>query len=429
MKLLYFAFTVLLFSPAFAQQASIDDFGFYEFGNPDGNGDTLSYRMLMPFDYDPLASLEYPVFIWLHPNGRQGTNNTNQMNDGWAPYLMDSLMRVTFPSFVIAPQCDPGTNWWNGSNNTNLFHLLEYLQDVEQIDASRIYLMGWSLGGFGTWRMMENSSWPDYFAAAVPIAGASLPGDSFDPEHYSSTAIWAGHGSNDNTIDVSTTRQRISLIRDAGYGTIYSEFPVGHGSHDETMSEPSIFTWIFSQDQDGGNLPPAPNDVQISTEGAAASLTWSVPSVTLAVDSIMAYNVYKNGMRVNTSISDLVDSTGTGIDELLRVNTFIDPNYMPGDEYEIRSVNFRNQESESLLTNLREHTNALGTMTVYPNPTRGFLTIQHEVEPGCTYSMYTTDGQQLTREILTNDRIDISWLSTGIYLLELDGYRTTVVKE
>ena len=257
LKRIYTLVLAVLFTIiAYGQQATTNDFGFYEFRNPDGTGDTLSYRMLEPFNYDSSGTIEYPVFIWLHPNGRQGTNNTSQMNDGWAPHLMDSTMRLTYPSFVIAPQCDPGTVWWNGSNGINLFHLLEHLKTIEKIDASRIYLMGWSLGGFGTWRMLESDIWPHYFAAAVPIAGAWLPSQGFDPSQYAGTAIWAGHGSNDNAVSVSGTRQRIDFIRKAGYDAIYSEFPVPHGSHDETMAEPGIWTWIFSQDREGGNLPP-----------------------------------------------------------------------------------------------------------------------------------------------------------------------------
>ncbi len=142
---------VLLAIVSYGQQATVDDFGYNTFYDQNYPNDSLLFRMLEPYQYNHLDQAEYPVFIWLHPNGRQGTNNTNQMGDGWAPYLMDSTMRVSFPAFVIAPQCPPNSGWWHDMPNDMVFLLLDSLKNAENIDAGRIYVMGWSLGGFGTW--------------------------------------------------------------------------------------------------------------------------------------------------------------------------------------------------------------------------------------------------------------------------------------
>lgn len=409
-----------MFNLSYGQQATVNDFGFYEFENTE-TGDTLLYRMLKPFNYDSLGSTEYPVFIWMHPNGRQGTNNTNQMNDGWAPYLMDSTMRVSFPSFVIAPQCRTGL-FWSGYQD-NVLYLIEHLKNIERIDIDRIYVMGWSLGGWASWDLAESSLFPNYFAAAVPIAGANYPNQNFDPSIYNQTSIWAGHGNLDAIAPVTNVRNRIKQIRDAGYDAIYSEFNVRHGSHDETMAEPGIWTWVFSQNRNGGNPPPTPTNLEMNTNGSTATLTWDIPSVSLSVDSIMAYHVYKNGNRITVDISNLADSTGTGINEFLRQNIYVDSNYSIGDTYEITAVNFRNQES-SLTTNLDEVPGSKGKVVLFPNPAESFVQVNGDFHANIEYSIFTINGRIVQKGVLESQEIDIQKLDTGVYLLQIEGERS-----
>ena len=413
---------------SYGQQATISDFGFYEFENP-VTEDTLLYRLLKPYNYDSLAAEEYPVFIWMHPNGRQGTNNTSQMNDGWAQFLMDSTMRVTFPAFVMAPQCKPNNFWNSGSYYRNVMDLIENLKTVEKIDANRIYVMGWSMGSFAAWGMVTDAVFPNYFAAAVPIAGSGFPGANFDPAPFENTFIWAGHGTNDGVINVTNTRNVIKLIRDTGYDALYSEFPVGHGSHDETMNEPSIFTWIFSQNRAGGNLPPVPTNFQVNTSTNIATLTWDIPTVTSSVDSIMAYNVYKNGLRLNTAVNDLADSTGTGINELLRTNLFVDSTYVSGDTYEVKAVNFRNQESLQINTYVSESRNEENRIFIYPNPVKDVIYIENLDQLNINYSLFSISGARILQGKLSGNRLNISTLQNGIYLLKVGGHVFKLLKQ
>ena len=45
-----------------------------------------------------------------------------------------------------------------------------YVSDPKnQVDLNRIYVMGLSMGGYGTWDAIQRR--PDFFAAAVPICG------------------------------------------------------------------------------------------------------------------------------------------------------------------------------------------------------------------------------------------------------------------
>lgn len=416
-KLLLLVF-ILLFYLSYGQQATLDDFGFYDFDLEEGG--TMPYRMMKPFQYDSLGTIDYPIFIWMHPNGRQGDNNTNQMSDGWAPYLMDSTMRMDLPSFVMAPQCAEGLFWSNYQDN--VFYLVEYLKTVEPIDSNRIYVMGWSMGGWASWGMAESGLFPDYIAAAVPIAGANFPGENFDPSVYNQTSVWAGHGNLDAIAPVTNVRNIIAEIRDAGYDAIYSEFDVPHGSHDETMSEPSIWTWIFSQNRNGGNPPPPPANVIVNADGSTATITWETPSISFSVDSIMAYHVYKNGNRLTVDISDLQDSTGTGINELLRQNTYFDSNYSTGDTYEVTAVNFRNQES-SISTGITEAYEEEDNTVLYPIPAESFIRFNTVFPAYSEYIISTSSGRIVQKGLLKIQEVNIQELDPGIYILQIEDER------
>ena len=62
---------------------------------------------------------------------------------------------------------------------------MQVLQRVRQqykIDESRIYLMGHSMGGIGTWKIAPK--YPDIWAAIAPIAGTGAPETlETDPQH------------------------------------------------------------------------------------------------------------------------------------------------------------------------------------------------------------------------------------------------------
>ena len=126
------------------------------------------------------------------------------------------------------------------------------------IDARRLYITGLSNGGYGTWDAIER--WPDYFAAAAPIAGA---GDPSKAAVLKDMPIWAFHGSADTVIPVSGSRDMIAAIEAAGGHPRYTEFPgAGHGVwgyvyslNDSSERVTNFFPWLFSQHRSSTGLP------------------------------------------------------------------------------------------------------------------------------------------------------------------------------
>jgi predicted peptidase len=113
--------------------------------------------------------------------------------------------------------------------------LIEQLKSEYNIDANRIYVLGHSMGGQGTWITLWDH--PEYFAAAIPSAGApfSPPDAELEALPYSrfkDVPIWAFHSDDDQTIDVENTRKIFKAMQDCGGNMKYTEFTgFGHSAH------------------------------------------------------------------------------------------------------------------------------------------------------------------------------------------------------
>ena len=94
-----------------------------------------------------------------------------------------------------------------------------YVADSKnQVDLNRIYAMGLSMGGYGTWDAIQRR--PNFFAAAVPICGG---GDKTLAKNLRHLPIWAWHGDRDTVIKPSRSSDMIDAIREAGGEPKYTE--------------------------------------------------------------------------------------------------------------------------------------------------------------------------------------------------------------
>ncbi|MBA3354530.1 MAG: prolyl oligopeptidase family serine peptidase [Pyrinomonadaceae bacterium] len=116
------------------------------------------------------------------------------------------------------------------------------------VDSRRLYVMGMSLGGYGTWDIITRR--PTTFAAAVPICGG---GNASKAPLLAKTPIWAFHGDEDDSVSVSESRRMIAALKKAGGQARYTEYKgVGHNSWVRAFKEPDFLSWIFAQTQSEG---------------------------------------------------------------------------------------------------------------------------------------------------------------------------------
>ena len=110
------------------------------------------------------------------------------------------------------------------------------------VDTERVYIMGISMGGFGTWYTM--AKYPELFAAGFPCCGA---GDPAKADILKNIPIFTFHGEVDDTVPVSGTREMVAAIKAAGGDKIfYKEYPgISHWSWDLAYGEKEIIKKMF----------------------------------------------------------------------------------------------------------------------------------------------------------------------------------------
>ena len=122
--------------------------------------------------------------------------------------------------------------------------LIDSIIHNSSIDVDRIYLIGVSMGGFGTWEFTARR--PELFAAAVPMAGFSDPAQI---DKIKDIPFWIFHGNADKSNPVEGSRKMSKLLEQAGSQVKYSEYDgAGHGeSFRKAFDEPQLIPWIFSK--------------------------------------------------------------------------------------------------------------------------------------------------------------------------------------
>ncbi|WP_342089316.1 carboxylesterase family protein [Dyadobacter sp. OTU695] len=213
----------------------------------DKSGDSLPYRLLKPFDYD--STKRYPLIVCLHHGGAHGNDNIQQLSADPAPFLMEPGNRAKYPSFIFMPQSPQGIGfsgaYGNASVDSLVFRTIRQLQSRLPIDHKRIYVLGISGGGYGSWHFI--SAHPEIFAAAIPICGGGDP--KYGPKLVN-VPVWAFHGARDKLAPVAHSRDMINAIRKAGGKPKYTEYEyAGHGIWDNVKRE-NIMEWMFAQHKD-----------------------------------------------------------------------------------------------------------------------------------------------------------------------------------
>lgn len=213
------------------------------------------YRLLKPARIE--RGKKYPVVVFLHGSGERGDDNCRQLS--LLPAQMASReWRNGYPCFLIAPQCPEGRSWHEfrptGADADRGTLLRDPLDDVVSIledvlhgfpaDPERVYLTGFSMGGYGAWHLAARR--PELFAAVVPVAGGGEPSQAV---RMIGLPIWAVHGDADASVPVEESRMMIEAITKAGGHPRYSELPAaGHGIADEVYRDPKgVVPWMFTQ--------------------------------------------------------------------------------------------------------------------------------------------------------------------------------------
>jgi predicted peptidase len=200
----------------------------------------LPYLLYLPPDYGSDPEKRYPLILFLHGAGERGCD-LNLVRMHGIPSVAEQL---DLPFITVSPQCPLNLSW--AELIPALKELVEETAATYQVDRTRMYLTGLSMGGFGAWTMAV--TYPDLFAAVAPICGGGIWYLGF-PERVATIKhlpVWAFHGAKDPVVEPELTRVLVDTLRAAGGDVRYTEYPnAGHDAWTETYNNPELYEWML----------------------------------------------------------------------------------------------------------------------------------------------------------------------------------------
>lgn len=193
--------------------------------------------------YTPDASIDdeveaKPLFIFLHGASLCGNDLGKVKRYG----TIDAIEKGRkLDAYVIAPQ-NPGGSWVP----SRIMNVVDYVTDNHNVDYDRIYVLGMSLGGYGTIDL--TASYPDRIAAAMAFCGG---GTVKDLSGLTDVPLWIVHGTADRAVNVSQSDKVVSALHNAAGGEaprlIYDRIPgMNHSQPARLFYLKESYDWLLS---------------------------------------------------------------------------------------------------------------------------------------------------------------------------------------
>jgi predicted peptidase len=213
-------------------------------------GKQMPYRLYVPQSYDPARPT--PLVVALHGYGGDQDYFFKIVQD--LPSMLEehgfifvAPLGHAIDGWFGAPLSVPGDAPRSGGGPTptpdrtpeeeinyralseqDVLNVLDQVRQEYHIDPERTYLMGHSMGGFGTWWLGQK--YAETWAAIAPLSGV-LPGLDYQLPRLQNVAVHVSIGGAENPAWVEASRRQVDAMKTMGIETDYFE-PEGesHGS-------------------------------------------------------------------------------------------------------------------------------------------------------------------------------------------------------
>ncbi len=226
------------------------------------------YSLWLPKDYSP--DKKWPLALQLHGLG-------GNYRIGGPPKELED--------FVVAAPDGRGNTDYKLWGELDVVRVVEDIQARLSIDADRVVLYGFSMGGSGSWQVGVH--FPDLFAGLGPVCGnadhrvwerlwnwgetnptwmspkkawvEATESPAFFAENLLNLPSWPIHGDRDNVVPCDHSRSMAAELKKAGAPCFYVEVPgAGHGVPGDKVAE--MLKWLREQRRD-----PWPKRVAFTT--------------------------------------------------------------------------------------------------------------------------------------------------------------------
>ncbi len=186
-----------------AAQVPVSTPGLHNLTLPRADGPAIHYAIYVPATYSPATPV--PLVLALH-FGVRGGDALGAGGDVMQLLVGPALEGLG--AIIVAPDSVRG-DWSTPENEKAVNALLDMVMADYAIDAKKVVVTGYSMGGAGTWHWAEK--FPKRFSAAIPVAGrppASASGWRLP--------VLAIHSRDDQVVPFDPTQARIAELQKAG---------------------------------------------------------------------------------------------------------------------------------------------------------------------------------------------------------------------
>lgn len=177
-----------------------------------------------------------PLVIFLHGRSLCGTNLNSVRRYGSIAAIERG---VPVGAYIVAPQ-NPGGAW----SPKKIMDVVDWCEQNYNIDHNRVYVLGMSLGGYGTIDLA--TSYPDRIAAAMGLCGG---GTMKDYTPLNEVPMWIAHGTADHKVPISASDKVVEAVRKTGPANrlLYDRLPgTDHGPLARLFYINQTYDWLFS---------------------------------------------------------------------------------------------------------------------------------------------------------------------------------------
>lgn len=197
--------------------------------------DSYNFWVSVPDTYDEKTG-DMPVVLFLHGASLCG----NDLNRVRKYGCLDAIsMGRDINAIIIAPQ-NPGGAW----NSVKVLNILNWVTKQYAVDTNRIYLIGMSLGGFGTIEFLANHG--EKIAASMELCGGTIRKDLCK---LNQVPLWIIHGTADRAVPVSRAEEVREAMRKCGSTDLLrldKWAGVNHGDLARLFYLKETYQWLFS---------------------------------------------------------------------------------------------------------------------------------------------------------------------------------------
>lgn len=198
---------------------------------PDG----YNFWVYTPVDYF-YTQEQTPVIIFLHGASLCGRDLNRVRRYG----PLDAIVKGRdIDALTLVPQ-NPGGAW----SPKKIMDMLDWVKEHYACDTTRVYVLGMSLGGYGT--MDVCGTYPDRIAAGMALCGGT---SLKDVSGLGKLPFWIIHGTADRAVNIRQSKTVVEKLKASRQDSrlLYDWLPgANHGAPARIFYLKKTYQWLFS---------------------------------------------------------------------------------------------------------------------------------------------------------------------------------------